>query len=963
MLKKLVASVVVFGAWLVVCQAEMVNYSIPVLTVRSDGRNVISGSGKLQKCPFSFFETTNATPVRVSIMEDVPSGAGNSMRASVWLAVTTAALALNRDLSGETINFETSGYVDGSSAGGMLCLAVMSAIDGRTFPDDFAMTGTIMADGTVGAVGGVAEKIRAASKAGVKRLCIPSSMRLDVDDNYTDLLDLGKSLDLEIHQVTTIAEAYQVLHRLPVRRLERVNPVEVCRLPPHVEVVLKDRYRALVKECPQDDSLLKGSLQRSVGEYVAGLFGAAAIDIVNGLNELACTCRSVGFPNSQKYPALEHEMPTNASSVVSNLLGGGTSRQNFVKELMALHQDLKEVAKSADDGVSEDETETEAEPSKSAGAVAGQKDNWFDDTVESPSEAQFVGMSNNYIAFSQVLHTRSADLTSRIDKIEDWDDLSAEDLNTIRSWLISKLNLLIVSALYREGGENYDRLNGLYRSLLGSIPYVRPNASARQIENLFYRTMKAMDLSLGELEVGDDFRVMRYKAILGCAECLHEQTVGNDQSLPTAIFSEVQVLAAACTLLMRYDRAVSENAAYFSATVTTARENALAHIKECRKMSIPCVMPAICFQMAESRRDDRTSGDDQERFDVLEYYLAASLGSKALILCFEGQKPELNPKGYCCKTVEWNDQGLAVRYLGINGEPILRSGFSGYRIQEKDGVVYTTWLDLRGRDVRCCSSNEWFLLDYDALDRAVRKTYCNGAWRPTAGEDGVLFQTYEYDEKGNETSRDFFGGMSNRVLSAGGVATVKSRYNTRGQVTCRRYYGTKGEAVLHSDGNAGYDVAYDKKGNQRKFTFVDREGRPIVTSQGYAIAESRFDAQSKEIDRAWFDAKGKLVCVDGVARIKCEYDDAGNMTVMKFFGVDDRPTRNKENVSAMVWRYNQAGEAIECRYYGPDGEATQDKNGAAFWKAILNASGRSVGHQYYDIDGKVLGNINAAAMP
>ena len=43
MLKKVVASVVVFGAWLVVCQAEMVNYSIPVLTVRSDGRNVISG--------------------------------------------------------------------------------------------------------------------------------------------------------------------------------------------------------------------------------------------------------------------------------------------------------------------------------------------------------------------------------------------------------------------------------------------------------------------------------------------------------------------------------------------------------------------------------------------------------------------------------------------------------------------------------------------------------------------------------------------------------------------------------------------------------------------------------------------------------------------------------------------------------------------------------------------------------
>ena len=180
--------VVILAVCAMACVADTVSYSIPVLTVKSDGRGVVSGSGRLQKCPFSFFETTNATPVRVSIMEDVPSGAGNSMRASVWLAVTTAALALNCDLSGETINFETSGYVDGPSAGGMLCLAVMSAIEGRSFPDDFAMTGTIMADGTIGAVGGVAEKIRAASLAGVKRMCIPSSVRMDVEDGYTDLL-------------------------------------------------------------------------------------------------------------------------------------------------------------------------------------------------------------------------------------------------------------------------------------------------------------------------------------------------------------------------------------------------------------------------------------------------------------------------------------------------------------------------------------------------------------------------------------------------------------------------------------------------------------------------------------------------------------------------------------------------------------------------------------------------------
>ena len=135
---------------------------------------------------------------------------------------------------------------------------------------------------------------------------------------------------------------------------------------------------------------------------------------------------------------------------------------------------------------------------------------------------------------------------------------------------------------------------------------------------------------------------------------------------------------------------------------------------------------------------------------MLENYLAASLGSKALILCFAGQKPELNPKGYCSKIVAWNDQALAVRYLGVDGEPILRGGFSGYRIQDEDGEMYTTWLDIKGRDVRCCSSNEWFLLDYDASDRAVRKTYCNCEWKPTAGEDGVLFRHMNTTKRGTK---------------------------------------------------------------------------------------------------------------------------------------------------------------------------------------------------------------------
>ena len=72
-MKKAIAGVLLACA--MSCAAETVSFSVPVLTVKSDGRTVVAGSGELQKCPFAFLETTNATPVGVSIMEDVPFGA------------------------------------------------------------------------------------------------------------------------------------------------------------------------------------------------------------------------------------------------------------------------------------------------------------------------------------------------------------------------------------------------------------------------------------------------------------------------------------------------------------------------------------------------------------------------------------------------------------------------------------------------------------------------------------------------------------------------------------------------------------------------------------------------------------------------------------------------------------------------------------------------------------------------
>lgn len=225
------------------CVASAGEFNLPVLVVhRTVGGKSVGQCGTL---PFSVVKTGKPESLRVSISDDTPGGSGDSMRASLWTAAITAAMLKNSTLDGVRITADFEGYVDGPSAGAMMCLAIMTALDGKEFPDDFAMTGTILPDGTVGLVGGVPEKLKAAAATKkIKRVCIPAFERMTfaADGGLVDLFSCGKELGIEVVPVESIEDAYAVLHRLP-RKAETILPVrDVCALDAGTEEWLKAHF-------------------------------------------------------------------------------------------------------------------------------------------------------------------------------------------------------------------------------------------------------------------------------------------------------------------------------------------------------------------------------------------------------------------------------------------------------------------------------------------------------------------------------------------------------------------------------------------------------------------------------------------------------------------------------------------------------------------------------------------------
>ena len=93
---------------------------------------------------------------------------------------------------------------DGPSAGITMATALISALTGRPVPQNIAMTGEITLLGRVLPIGGLREKLTAASRASITRVLIPKENQKDLDEIPESVLSR-----LEIHPVEKMNEVIQ----------------------------------------------------------------------------------------------------------------------------------------------------------------------------------------------------------------------------------------------------------------------------------------------------------------------------------------------------------------------------------------------------------------------------------------------------------------------------------------------------------------------------------------------------------------------------------------------------------------------------------------------------------------------------------------------------------------------------------------------------------------------------------
>lgn len=636
-------------------EQKVLKMAVPVLSIRGD-----SGKGRFDSIRLRYERTGDSEPLRISISDDMPLGTGDASRAAVWLAAATAAVARNDPMSGVRLDVRFSGFTDGPSMGGVMCLAILSALDGRKLPEDFAMTGTIMPDGTIGLVGGIAQKVQAAARSGKRRICIPLFSRFEEQDErvgggVVDLFRMGGELGVEVRPVANIAEAYSYVHGVPAPTAFCGDAREVIPLDPALEDVLIGQYRDFKKELEAWRSGEKKDVPRGYGldEFFADDFYGEDYEKIFRSGFLASAtdaqARQIAAwkalePYGEFLASVRKECPASAKTndftkaerkafadVVKRLVRDSEDRINHSDTAICEHTC---VFAPDEDGVPEVAAQLERQTpfiADGTGKLLG-----LEEVSPTVAAVEAAGNCEDGASDAKLVGWYRLEMLKRY--LRYWTQMRVMDEAGLRVPAARKLPSVRV-------GADVELASALFHSAWEAVEksFIAGTVSSIAEKNRASADRVLLSLSMSDAEfatyIFDRGSLRRSHAAL---DPDFEGALSNRNYHATAVlYADARVLASACAQLVKYgpeaglkrgeDGTGYSNMAFVNCLIRSARQRALRAMAECRRCGIPYPGPQMAFCRAELIHG--TKGADPVD-SVLRRYWEAALGAKALLMAF-----------------------------------------------------------------------------------------------------------------------------------------------------------------------------------------------------------------------------------------------------------------------------------------------------------------------------------------
>jgi len=320
--------------------------------------------------------------------------------------------------------------------------------------------------------------------------------------------------------------------------------------------------------------------------------------------------------------------------------------------------------------------------------------------------------------------------------------------------------------------------------------------------------------------------------------------------------------------------------------------------------------------------------------------------------------PAADADGNYGRSIIVNEEGHILRYhyIGMDGKPkITKDGISGevYSYGRYGDQIESWYIDDSGRLVMPKETQfAGWQVYRDFFGNPTNAAYYTHK-KEKALSQNVHSWWAEYDKRGNEVARVFFGTDNRSVLVKNGYAVWRRKYDKRGNAIESAHFGTDGKLVLIKNGYAVLRMKYDERGNTVENAYFGTDGKPVLDRNGNAISRGKYDERGKIVESAYFGTDGKLVLVkNGYAVLRMKYDARGNEIESAFFDTDGKPVLHRDGYAIIRNKYDERGNEVERAFLGTDGKPVLCRDGYAVWRDKYDARGNAVETAYFGTDDK-----------
>ncbi|MDD3077845.1 MAG: hypothetical protein PHH37_01915 [Paludibacter sp.] len=308
-----------------------------------------------------------------------------------------------------------------------------------------------------------------------------------------------------------------------------------------------------------------------------------------------------------------------------------------------------------------------------------------------------------------------------------------------------------------------------------------------------------------------------------------------------------------------------------------------------------------------------------------------------------------------CYKVEFDKNGKIKYFIFLNkGKPAVDQYYKVccIKFSYTPNTESRTYYDTQGKRMSYRGIYKK-VLSYNQPDVIETSNY-NLSDSLIANEDSVMFIHWKLDAQNRIVRESYFGKNNRQVVDKNGYYFISFKRNQdKDGITLEKSYFNSDSQLITNKYNYAVSLSRIEPVNEEiiGIRYFDENHNPkSLVFTGAAGVSKFYNGQGCLIEQNYLDKNNNLHDTpQGYAKICFQYNRFNNLTNVRFFDQNNKPTTNgKSVVAGYTYQYDEQQNLTEERYWNLNGKLINNYQGIAMISYQYNSQGRKINQYLYD---------------